>query len=56
MAAQHKDFIKIPVAEGSSQTMPVDQAKRLSESELKIEIADEKDAYRVVSFHWLNPT
>lgn len=49
MASQRTDFIRIPVAEGDFQTMPVDQAKRIAESEIKIEMADEKDAYRVVS-------
>jgi hypothetical protein len=48
MTSQHKDFIKILVAEGSFQTMPVDQAKRLAASEIKIEVAQERDAYRIV--------
>ncbi|KAJ4356973.1 hypothetical protein N0V95_002916 [Ascochyta clinopodiicola] len=47
MASQHKDFIRIPVAEGSFQTLPVDEAKRLAESEIRIEIAEEKDARKI---------
>jgi hypothetical protein len=49
MASQQAKFIKVPVAEGTIQTMPVDEAKRLAESDIRIEIADEKDAYQVVS-------
>lgn len=48
MASQNQDFIKIPVAEGVVQTMPVDEAKRLAASEIKIELAEEKDAYEIV--------
>ena len=32
-------------------SLPVDQAKRLAESEIKVEVAEEKDAYRIVSYH-----
>jgi hypothetical protein len=49
MTSKQGNFIKVAVAEGSFQTMPVDEAKRLAESEISIEIADGKDAYRVVS-------
>lgn len=48
MASQQKDFIKISLPEESPQTKPVDPAKRLAVSEIKIELADEKDAYRFV--------
>ncbi|KZM20097.1 uncharacterized protein EKO05_0007480 [Ascochyta rabiei] len=47
MGSQHQDFIKIPVAEGSRQTAPVDQSKRLAASEIKIEVAEEKDAFQI---------
>lgn len=50
MAANKQDFIRVPVAEGDFQTMPVDEAKRVADSEIKIEIANEKDAYRIVGF------
>jgi hypothetical protein len=49
MASKEATFIKVPVAEGSFQTMPVDEAKRLAESEIQIEVCDVKDAYRIVS-------
>jgi hypothetical protein len=48
MTSQHKDFIEISVPENVSQTMPVDEAKRLSASEIKIEIAEEGDAHTIV--------
>jgi hypothetical protein len=48
MTSQHKDFIKISVPENVSQTMPVDEAKRLAASEIRIEIAEERDAYTIV--------
>lgn len=38
----------MPLVEGGLQTMPVDQARRLAASEIKIEVAEEKDAYRIV--------
>ncbi|KZM23409.1 uncharacterized protein EKO05_0003951 [Ascochyta rabiei] len=47
MGSQLKNFIRIPVAEGSFQTLPVDEEKRLAESEIRIERAEEKDAYRI---------
>ncbi|KAF9699056.1 hypothetical protein EKO04_003309 [Ascochyta lentis] len=47
MDSQLEGFIRIPVAEGSFQTLPVDQAKRLADSEINIELAEEKDAYRI---------
>jgi len=50
MASQQAKFIKVPVAEGDFQTMPVDETKRLAESDIRIEFADERDAYRVVSY------
>lgn len=45
MSSKH---IEVPVIEGTRTTMPVDEAKRLAASEIQIEIADEKDAYRIV--------
>ena len=41
MPSQHADW-------ATMQSLPVDKAKRLAESEIKIEIAEEKDAYKFV--------
>lgn len=49
MASHNTNFIKIPVKEGSFQTMPVEPSKRISDDEIKIELCSADDAYRIVS-------
>jgi hypothetical protein len=44
MTSQHADW-------SNMVSLPVDQAKRLAESEIKIEVVEEKDTYRIVSYH-----
>jgi hypothetical protein len=45
-----QSFIKVSVAEGEQQTMPVDPEKRLRDSEICIELCVEEDAEKIVSF------
>jgi hypothetical protein len=48
MASPKPHFIKIPVAEGSFQTMPVNETNRVADSEIQIQMCEEADAYRIV--------
>lgn len=49
MNSEHKNFIEVPVIEGTRTTIPVDEAKRIAAAEIKIELAVEEDAIRIVS-------
>jgi hypothetical protein len=49
MSQPKQSFIKIPVAAGEQQTMPVDPEKRLRDSEIRIEPCVEEDAEKIVS-------
>lgn len=43
------EAIIIPITEGSFQTMPVDPAKRLADSEIQIQVADADNAFKIVT-------
>jgi len=49
MTSQRREFIEVPVIEGTRTTIPVDEAKRLAAAEIKIEPAEEEDALEIVS-------
>ncbi len=49
MTSNRANSIEVPVIEGSKGTIPVDEAKRIAASEIRIEVAKEEDAYRFVS-------
>lgn len=50
MAQTKADFIKVPVAEGSYQTMPVEPEKRIADSDITLKYCDVDDAEFIVSF------
>ncbi|KAJ4984834.1 GNAT family acetyltransferase [Stagonosporopsis vannaccii] len=47
MTSQHREFIEVPIIEGTRTTIPVDEAKRLAAAEIKIEPAEEEDAIAI---------